>query len=117
MKKRRSFLTPNLLILCLWGHQVETNYLEDNQIHTLEAKLHSKTERLELLENEEAEVAMNLANASTLEQQVTFQVEKSEKILSKFNVLVPQIQTCLGHGLYIQDLIFQYEDLKHLKEI
>ncbi|KAH0788364.1 hypothetical protein GPJ56_007723 [Histomonas meleagridis] len=90
---------------------------EDNQVHVLEQKLHAELEKVEQLENEETEVAMNLANAATAEQQITFQLEKSELIVSKFRALIPQIQACSFHGLYIQDLLYQYEDLKHLKDL
>ena len=85
---------------------------DDIQLSTAKSKLESENEKFNELVDEEIQVAESLEKAATKEQILSNEIQDYVNFLNQCFVLKPQIETCLGCGLYLQDLCTELDLLR-----
>ncbi|OHT04129.1 hypothetical protein TRFO_06437 [Tritrichomonas foetus] len=90
---------------------------DDIQYNTAKSKLDTENERFEQLVNEEIQVAESLEKSANKEQILSNKIQDLINFIQKCEVLKPQVETYLGCGLYIQDLVSRLDDVKKQRKI
>lgn len=86
-----------------------SNIQEETQHVALTAKLNSEKERLKELEDEEIESADNLASIAAVDQSLQFQIEETQRLVTKIDMIAPKIYFCRNAGFYVEDLYTKFE--------
>lgn len=90
---------------------------EDHQYASAKTKLDSECDHLVELAKDEATIFESIENLTNIEQSLSHTEQEYNDFFNKFNVLRPQIETCLGVGLYVQDLATRLDNIKKSRSV
>lgn len=108
---------PNSIIDTFYNSIVKLNFQEDIQLNNAKSKLESETSNLVELSQKEAELYEQIDSTASQEQLISNQIQDYNNFFDSFAVLKPQIETCMGCGLFIQDLCTKLSNLKKERSV
>lgn len=108
---------PSSIINTFYNSIAKLKNQEDLQLSNVKAKLESENSRQVELSQKEAELYEKIDNAASQEQLISNQIQDYNNFFNSFTILRPQIETCMGCGLFIQDLCAKLNNLKKERSV
>ena len=85
---------------------------DDKDIQGIASRLESETAKLTDMDAKIEQLYEKLEKAATQDQEVTGQIDQVTKFIAKYEVIQPQVETCLGYEMMVQDLVSRLDHLK-----
>lgn len=108
---------PSSIINTFYNSIAKLKNQEDLQLSNVKAKLESENSRQVELSQKEAKLYEKIDNAASQEQLISNQIQDYNNFFNSFTILRPQIETCMGCGLFIQDLCAKLNNLKKERSV
>ena len=108
---------PTSIINSFYNSIAKLKNQEDLQLNNAKSKLESETSNLVELSQKEAELYEQIDSTASQEQLISNQIQDYNNFFNSFAVLKPQIETCMGCGLLIQDLCTKLTNLKKERSV
>lgn len=108
---------PSSIINTFYNSFAKLNFQEELQLNNAKSKLESETTNLVELSQKEAELYEKIDSTASQEQLILNQIQDYNQFFESFLVLQPQIETCKGCGLFIQDLSTRLTNLKKERSV
>ena len=93
----------------------KTGEKKDDDIDAVAARLESETAKLAEMDAKIEQLYEKLEKAATQDQEVTVYIDQVKKFIAKYEVIQPQIETCLGYEMMVQDLVARLDHLKGVR--
>lgn len=108
---------PTSIINSFYNSIAKLKNQEELQLNSAKSKLESETSNLVELSQKEAELYEQIDGTASQEQLISNQIQDYNNFFNSFAVLKPQIETCMGCGLLIQDLCTKLTNLKKERSV